>query len=455
MKINKKTFIALILNLIIIPLLGNEHLINLLHLNLVSTILFYLLPVILSILIGIDWLKSDEKKLKINIERILFIIFIIILTASLIFSKVIAVYTFSNYIKLILMLYLLLIMSIVEFNDEQKKVIDYSIITLLIVTSIYGICQYIFDFETTLAGIEKYPGATGRVKSTFYIATIFDKYLIVSLLYSIMLFLKNRINKYYNIIAFIIGNLALIFTFCRTSLIIILTIYFIFIIYSIINKKYYLAILILLTIISSYFVPGQKYLYSSVADYFQDTIASIEKKSDVKILSKISDPVLNLFIIEIKETDMKKKIDKQLLDDIDYSIDSRKYYRNIATNIMLSNPMLGIGIGSYNYVYDNQKAYKFIDRTKYDIPENKYQFPHCMYAHLGAEIGIIGMIIFFLLIIYMLIKGKNIYSYLLLLIILLSCYSESIFYMKDVAYFTLIISALFSNKKYIEKNIEN
>ena len=135
-------------------------------------------------------------------------------------------------------------------------------------------------------------------------------------------------------------------------------------------------------------------------------------------------------------------------------MESRSYFSKVGFNIMKSNPILGIGIGSYNFIYEEQNANKFID-DKYKINlKNKYLYPHSMYIQLGAEIGIIGMILFFIIIIFCLLKVKNIFSWLLLLIILLSCYSESIFYMKDIAYYAIFIISLFSNKTFLSKEIK-
>ena len=214
-----------------------------LNIESIATIIYYILPGILFILLAINYIKNYKNRKKTNMEIfeiILFTIFMIVLSLSFIFSIVKAIYTVSNFIKLCLCMFFILVIPKLEITDKQKKIIDYSIIGLLIFTSILGILQYIFKFDITTAGVEKYPGAIGRVKSTFYISTIFDKYLLISLLYSIYLYLKKRINIIINIIAFILGNIALIFTFCRSSLIIILAIYFVFFIYFIIKNKYIL-----------------------------------------------------------------------------------------------------------------------------------------------------------------------------------------------------------------------
>lgn len=465
MKLNKKTFILLIMNIIILPLLGNENLLKNLHIQSIATVIYYILPGILFILLAINYIKNfkNRKKTKIEIfEIILFTMFWIFLSFSFIFSIVKEIYTVSNFIKLTLCMFFVLLIPKLEITDKQKKIIDYSIISLLIYTSILGIFQYIFKFDITTAGVEKYPGAIGRVKSTFYIATIFDKYLLVSLLYSIYLLFKKRINIIINIIAFILGNIALIFTFCRSSLIIILAIYFILFIYFIIKKKYIISTLIVLTLIITYFIPGQKFLYSSVANYFKNFTTTISEKTNITLISNISNLVLDRFIIKIEEDKLNNNknnskdnddqdIDIQLKENIDYSLESRSYFKKIGTYIIKSNPILGIGVGSYTYIYENQNATKYI-KSKYVIDEEKiYMYPHNMYIQLAAEIGIIASILFFLIIIVVLLRTKNIFCYLLLLTVLLSCYSESIFYMKDVAYFTIFIIGLFCNKSFIEK----
>lgn len=467
MKITKKTFILLILNIILLPLLGNEQLNTFLHISKLATIINYILPISLFGCLVYD--SKGQNKYKLNLISVLSLIFIVILFLSWNFSICNKIYNVSNFIKFSLMIYFLYILNQIEFSQKQKKIINYSIIYLLIFVCIIGVLQYIFKLGINLNGIEKYPGARGRINSTFYIATIYDKYLLINILYCLFLLKNNLINKALVIIAFCLANLNLFFTFCRTSQIIILIVYFIMIIYFFIKKRKHISILIILMILLSFIIPGQNYLYSATAKYFEDVVYKIDNKTHTNILSKITKPIFNIFIIKVdnnsnngnnsieqnpnqtNSSDNQQGNDIQLIENIDYSLNSRKYFKSVAKNIMKSNPTLGIGIGSYNYIYENQNASDYIKDKSFDTT-SRYLYPHNMYYQLGAEIGILGMLIFFTIILYYLLKNKNLFSIMLLVIIILSCHTESIFYMKDVAYFNIFITSLFASKNFNKKD---
>lgn len=469
MRITKKTFILLILNIILLPLLGSEQLNTFLHISKLATIINYILPISLFSCLVYD--TKTKNKYKLNLISILSLIFIIILFLSWIFSICNEIYNISNFIKFSLMIYFLYIINQIEFSEKQKNVINYSIIYLLIFVCIVGILQYIFKIGINLNGIEKYPGARGRINSTFYIATIYDKYLLINILYCLFLLKNNLTNKILIVFAFCLANLNLFFTFCRTSQIIILFVYFIMIIYFFIKKRKYISLLIILMILLSFVIPGQDYLYSATAKYFEDIVYKIDNKTHTQLLSKITRPIFNIFIIKVDDNsslnndnnsieqnpnptnnnDNQQVNDIQLIENIDYSLSSRKYFKDVAKNIMVSNPTLGIGIGSYNYVYDNQNAIDYIKDKDFDTTA-RYLYPHNMYYQLGAEIGVVGMVMFFIIILYYLLKNKNLFSIMLLVIIILSCYTESIFYMKDVAYFTIFVTTLFANDSFIKKD---
>ena len=106
-KITNKSLIMIILTLTLLPLFGNENLLN----NSITTLLGYILPVITVVFLGIDLLKS-KSKFKINIQFILYILFLISLAISLIFSISYKVYTISNLLKFII----LSICNINKFN---------------------------------------------------------------------------------------------------------------------------------------------------------------------------------------------------------------------------------------------------------------------------------------------------------------------------------------------------
>ena len=421
MKLTKTNIILLIINLTILPLLGNKDLINILHIELLSNILNYILPSLLVINL-IHTIIKNKYKFKLDIKTILLLIFIISLLISLIFSITYKGYTFTNLYKFIVLPLILYLLSL--FNIDNKK-INKSILITAIIISLFGISQYIFNFELTTHGIEKYIGSIGRIKSTFLIATIFDKYLSIIIIYILYLLINNKENKYLLIITYILSFISLCLTYSRTGLLITLINLTIIVLYLLYKKKYIYLLIIPITIGIMLIIPGEKYVLKSIDSVFNSKIKEIINKKENNI--------------------EKTNNDNQIETGNDYSVISRESYMDVAKKIIKNKPITGIGIGNYTYIYENQNVNDYIK----DTINYHYLYPHNMYYQLAAEIGIIGLITFYLLFIYILGDNKNIYSYLLLLIILASSITESIFYIKDIAYFIVIMSNLLPRKKKI------
>lgn len=452
-KITNKSLIMIILTLTLLPLFGNENLLN----NSITTLLGYILPVITVVFLGIDLLKS-KSKFKINIQFILYILFLISLAISLIFSISYKVYTISNLLKFIIFPLLSFLISSIDFSESDNKKLAFSIITITMVISAFAIIQYIFGFQLSPNGIEKYIGAKGRASSTLYISTLLDKFLVLNIIIFFYFKVKSASESINKLLTFciLILSIALAVTFSRTGIIILIISYVILLIYFIKNKlkKYILDIVLSIILIIS--IPGQIYLFNSIFIYVGQTLTTVCEKTNTKIISDTYDKFLNFIMIDYEHVyDGKNKdedIDDQLTNKNDYSIGSRKYFRNVAYNIMISNPVHGIGIGSYNFVYDNQNANKYINH-KFDTT-SKYLYPHNMYLQLGSEIGIIGLVIFIILyfgsVLYTAIKNKSLFLGLILIFLILSCWTESIFYMKDICYYVIIIVALVMNNTFMQ-----
>ena len=52
-------------------------------------------------------------------------------------------------------------------------------------------------------------------------------------------------------------------------------------------------------ILLSFIIPGQNYLYSATAKYFEDVVYKLDNKTHTNILSKITKPIFNIFIIKV------------------------------------------------------------------------------------------------------------------------------------------------------------
>lgn len=443
MKLTKRTYILLALLTFILPLLGNKDLINYLHIKVLVDIVNYLIPFLFIISLLYDGYKT-KYKYKINITSGLGILFIVTLLISLIKPITLASYTFTNLYKFIVLAFLICTVKDIDMKDNESKFTKI-FLYLIIIISTYGILQYIFSWDLTLNGIEKYPGSHGRIKSTLMIATILDKFMAISIIYIYYLLYNRKNNIYLLLITLVLAVITLGLTFSRTGLLIFILTCIILFIYFIIKKRWLLLLTIPIVLIGIYLIPGQKYVTSSIAKLSEDKLSNTP-------ISNLYNKVADIFIIpidEIKEDVQTDTIDEQLTGDEDASESSREYFENVALNIIKSNPLKGIGIGNYNYIFLNQNANEFMDNK---IANSTYLYPHNMYYQLTSEIGIIGGLLFFVLLISILYKNINIFSILLLLAILISSKTESLFYIKDITYFTIIIYSILNNKSLKKKN---
>ena len=141
MRIHKYTFWLLITNIIILPILGNDSLNSFLHIGFFATLTNYLLPLIFSILLFLDY-KNSKTKFKLNFSNVISIILIIILLLSFIFSITHRSYNISNLFKFCVFIYLLNILKDIKLYPRQTKILNFSIIGLLIFlnTSLFLTC---------------------------------------------------------------------------------------------------------------------------------------------------------------------------------------------------------------------------------------------------------------------------------------------------------------------------
>ena len=127
-------------------------------------------------------------------------------------------------------------LSNVDFREEDSNKIKKAIYISALICAIYGIIQYVFKINLNMFENAKYPGINGRINSTFYIATLFDKYMVLIFLLSCFnLFKKN--NWFFKIL-FLLTGINIILTFTRSGLIALGIVIFIFVFISFILKKY-------------------------------------------------------------------------------------------------------------------------------------------------------------------------------------------------------------------------
>jgi len=271
----------------------------------------------------------------------------------------------------------------------------------------------------------------GRVYSTFYIATLYDKYISIMapfVCYEILKIKKGKNKVFFLWILLFLSGIGVALTFSRTGLLLyiatLIILFFSFIFY----KRFKEILGILFILICMFFLPGVKYSFMSAID----TLYSITGLSQYFDNSSAygDESVSN--------------------GNVDSSLEYRDYYKSIGKVIINENSIDGIGLGNYSYIYNNQNIENYIENK--EIVTHKYMYPHSSYIQLGAETGYVGVILFYLslastLLIICLFNHRKkfllIYVFLLMLAI---GYVEGVIYAKQFIYIFVIIFGLYLNK---------
>ena len=359
--------VVIIAMIVLIPTIFYPRVINIFHP--IKTLTFSLLAIVGLMLWGFNVLKKEEFKIISNPLNIPVLSFIIICVLSLIWSN-------NPFISLKeLPLFLagpLLYFTIVNniYNERQINRIIGAVIIVGALFGIYGILQYNgIDFLFWIGNVER-----GKVFGLFGNAGYFAEYLILPLPITISLFLvsKNKTIKILLLIGILTMASTIALTFTRTPYLS-LVISFIFMLLLFVisrgkefftdNKKIFIVVfLAIIIIISLIVVPNPLNKPGTV-------ISKIKSRASVNQLSQ------------------------------DYSIRRRIATWKFTMLLIKDHPLLGSGIGSFKYNSLKYQA-KFFDQG-----DNRALYPygvadktHNEYLQLGAELGIIGLIIFIWLI---------------------------------------------------------
>ena len=358
---------VIIAMIVLIPTIFYPRVINIF--DPIKTLTFSLLVIVGLMLWGFNILKKEELKIISNPLNIPVLSFIIICVLSLIWSN--SPFISLKELPLFLagpLLYFIIVNDI--YNERQINRIISAILIMGGLFGIYGILQYNgIDFSFWIGNYGR-----GKVFGLFGNVGYFAEYLILPLPIAISLFLvsKNKTIKILLLIGILTMASTITLTFTRTSYLS-LVISFIFMLLLFVisrgkrlfkeNKKIFIVILTAIVLIVSLFVIP----------------TSLNEKGT--ILSKIKERVSISQLGSEFSTGRRVAIWK-------YTIPMIKDY-----------PLLGSGIGSFKYNSLRYQA-KFFDQG-----DNRALYPygvadktHNEYLQLGAELGIIGLIIFIWLI---------------------------------------------------------
>jgi O-antigen ligase len=377
-------------------------------------------------------LLKDKKMLIFMAINIVWIILTMILGISVGTQSIRGIVNFGC---ILLLLYL--ITNIEIDGEDRKRIIKHLFISALI-CSIYGIVQYIFGINLDTLSNAKYPGILGRINGTFYLATLYDKYMVLMFAFAGYNLLKEGKKEY--ILLFLLTGINAILTFARAGLIALFVIMAAYLVMALVLKKYKELIFPIILLIIAFLIPGFKYSFQSTVNYIYEKI-------------KMPD-FLRVRVVDNLVDSTGEEIDN--MND-DSSIQYRKYYENIGKQFIIEYPISGIGVNNYSYIYVNQNAKDYLKDTECLDVVGEYMYPHNGYIQLAAEVGIIGMILFLGYIICINISSykNNKYKYfglLLLGLFLLGNFTETLIYNKQYMYLFVIMYGLYNNKYFLEEN---
>ena len=344
---------------------------------------------------------------------------------------------------------LLAIMNLI-FNLNLSKEAFNKIITLILsaffITCILGIIQYLTGINLITYSNYLYPGILGRINSTFYIATLYDKFILVMMPLIFYNLITGK-NKYLNNILLLLSGVTMMLTFSRSGLIIYFSLLALYFIIFIFQKKILSLITIIVTVIMMILIPGATYAIQSGIDYVYEII-----KTPVKYQIDLVDlnPFLNKYIygpFTQKEEPKQPTVDKEESNkpkpsnkkpsESNQSILTRKLYTQMGKQLVKEHPIFGVGVGNYSYLYQNQNFNDYLKDQSIFAKRTYFMYPHNGFVHLAAETGYVGLILLIATIISFLypFKTKNkkweiLTSVVILYCMFLSGYTVSIFHSK-------------------------
>lgn len=384
--LKKHNLIFYLLNIyLVIMIFLSKQISNLfgLPIRLVLTIIFILIAIY----------EIYKKRLEVNTKKnnlfiYLFLLFLITIVPSMFITKSIitSLYTIIKFITVFLLLFVL---SKIKFTKDEYLILLKNLICCIFIITILGMIQYIFNIGLLVkdSGIEYYPGAKGRLSTTFFNTIYYG--IFINFIFAIVFYLLNKVQrKKYIVILLLLCSLLytnLIFTFTRSAIIVFIAIFILMILLLnklIFNKRTFILFLSLIVITIS--VPGAKILV---------------KKSFVDVYSMIGEivsflPGIDLDKFKFVDYDEDSKF-------IDYSLQHRQAFAAIAKKIANDNLLTGVGFGTY---IDYMRSKDFDDSyPEYTLDKTH---PHSSLILIFAELGIFGLVSFSLLLIVLLVTAN-------------------------------------------------
>ena len=320
--------------------------------------------------ITVVWILFDNRKnLKVLLDHkvplILYILTIIWLFLTFLFGIRTGIESLKGFIHFGTLLTFMLVLFNLKLTEDQKAKLKKHIFIVFAIVMILGILQYIFQINLNTYNNNKYPGILGRIHSTFYIATLLDKYIVVMFAMITYELLKSKNNNYFRLLI-ILATLGITFTFSRSGQFIFLVMAFIFFVVTMFKKQFINGLLMVLCIFGMILIPGTKYSVQSSLDYAYEA-AHLPKSMQVSVVDIFSFTGKP----KIKHVKAGKCADSDCVGDLEGSNFFRKYYKRVGMQLLKEHPVFGIGVGNNYYLYINQNAKDYL--VKKDVISDQYK----------------------------------------------------------------------------------
>lgn len=415
--------------------------------------------VILPFITILSILIYNKKNLKVilnhKLQLIIYILTIIWVTLTFFFGIHTGIEAFKGLVHYIVLLTYIFILFNLDLSKEEKDKIKKHLFISFIIVMVLGIIQYFFEINLNVYNNEKYPGILGRINSTFFIATLLDKYVVLMFPLITYEMLNNKDDFKYKIIL-VLATLGCTFTFSRSGQFIFLMISFIFFIVTIFNKQFKNTITIVICVLIMILTPGAKYSIQSSLDYAYDEV-HMPKVLQIDLIKLLK---FNETGVQIRHVEAGKCADNDCVGDLEGSKFFRDYYKSVGMQLLKEHPIFGVGVGNNYYLYRYQNARDYLIKKDVVKDEYKYMYPHSGYVQLAEEVGYFGFILingFLLSLAISKLKNlenkKQIYLILVIMIAyLMGNITEGLFHSKQYIYIFAIIYTLSCNYKIKNKN---
>ncbi|WP_170008276.1 O-antigen ligase family protein [Bacillus fonticola] len=334
--------------------------------------------------------KTNKIHLNDMYNRSIFLAFLIFIVISLLsfidaVNLVAGAMEFARFLSYVVLFF---IVTRVKFSAEEYRTLGKVFAATVVLVGLYGLAQYVFDFNLNKAGLYALDEAKGRVFSTFinpnYYSAFMNFVIPVTVLFAVV-YAKKPSTQLIIFAVYAVFVVNVIFTYTRAAWVTMAAAFILLVLVmpkpflkNAVKPQIIIAFALLLTTL--YFLPDVQSRTSSA-------IYAIEQLSPIKFgggdgLSAPGDPV-------DPGSEGSEEEDEPVDENTERAVVSRTVLWKTGWYMLRDNPVLGVGMGNYrdNYLPTVQKYPElYIGHDVYSV--------HNSYLKVGAETGFPGLIAF-------------------------------------------------------------